>query len=174
MNSIEITNSKFPETDKANVAKQRAPIASTVAHLQQRFPNVLDYESRDSADLAVNASLLADRFGDNELAAFVPLASHIVIADFSRTAITDKSATIFESMKTLRVLRLMHARIGDGTVQAVTGLDQLESLNVFDTPVTPAVLPKVAAMPHLKHFYAGQTGISSASIPPALKDKVVF
>ncbi len=165
---------KFPEIDKAEVAKQRAGIASTVAHLQQRFPNVLDYESRDSADLALNASIMAEHFGDGDLEAFAPLASHVAIADFSRTAITDKSAAILGSMKSLRELRLMHTTIGDPTVEAVAGLDRLESVSVFDTRVTPAVLPKVESMRHLKHFYVAQTGISAASISPALKDKVVF
>ena len=165
---------KFPEINNVEVAKQRAAITSTVAQLQKRFPNVLDYESRDSADLVVNASLMADRFGDGELAAFAPLASHVAIADFSRTAITDKSAAIIESMKDLRELRLMHTKIGDPTVEAVAGLDRLESVSVFDTRVTPAVLPKVESMPHLKHFYVAKTAISAASIPSALKDKVVF
>ena len=68
----------------------------------------------------------------------------------------------------------MHTTIGDPTVEAVAGLDRLESVSVFDTPVTPAVLPKVESMRYLKHFYAGQTGISAASISPALKGKVVF
>jgi uncharacterized membrane protein len=165
---------KFPEIDKAAVAKQRAAIASTVAQLQQRFPNVLDYESRDSAYLVVNSSIMAEHFGDGELEACAPLASHIAIADFSRTAITDKSAAILGSMKSLRELRLMHTTIGDPTVEAVAGLDRLESVSVFDTRVTPVVLPKVESMPHLKHFYVAQTGISAASISPALKDKVVF
>lgn len=165
---------KFPEMNPVEVAKQRAAIASIVVQLQQQFPGVLDYESRDSADLAINGSLLADRFGDNELAAFAPVASQIVIADFSRTAITDKSAAIIGSMKSLRELRLMHTKIGNGTVEAVAGLNQLESLSVFDTRVTAAALPKLAAMPRLKRIYAGQSSISAASIPADMKDKVVF
>jgi uncharacterized membrane protein len=165
---------KFPEMNPAEIAKQRAEIAETLTQLQQRFPNVLDYESRDSADIAVNASLMGDRFGDHELAAFAPLAVHIVIADFSRTAITDKSTANLASMKRLRVLRLMHTKIGNNTVEGLAYLDQLESLSVFDTHVTQEVLPKVAAMSHLKSFYAGQTSISPASVPAALEDKVVF
>jgi hypothetical protein len=58
---------------------------------------------------------LGEKFEDDDLAALVPLSKHIVVADFSRTAITDRSAPIIGGMKRLRILRLMHTRIGDGT-----------------------------------------------------------
>ena len=164
----------FPEVNPSEVLKQRAELAPSFARLQAQFPGVLDYLSRDSADLTVNASLLGDKFGDKEMAAMAPLASHIVAADFSGTAITDKSSASLSGMKLLRSLRLMHTKIGDATVAGLVGLDQLESVSVFDTRVTPGVLPRIASMPHLKHFYAGETGISAGALPPALRDKVVF
>ena len=49
--------------------KQRAPLAAAVRQLQQRFPGVIDYESRSSADLEIDASLTGTRFGDAELGA---------------------------------------------------------------------------------------------------------
>ena len=49
----------FPEIDPAAVTQLRAPLAPEVAQLKQRFPDVLDYESRGSADLVVNVSLWA-------------------------------------------------------------------------------------------------------------------
>ena len=166
---------KFPEGDPMELSRQRAGFAPLMSQLQQRFPHVLDYESRDSAALALNASLMADKFGDAELAAFAPLALHIVIADFSRTAISDKSAGIIGSMKHLHTLRLMHTKIGNGLIGGLSGLDQLESLSVFDTKVTAAALPRLASLPHLMHAYIGQTGISPASqIPDSLRDKVQF
>ena len=163
------------DVDFSEVSKRREEIASALATLQQRFPNVLDYESRSSADLVVNASLLRDKFTDDDLRALAPVASHIVVADFSRTAITDKSAPIIAGMKRLRVLRLMHTRIGDRTMQPLASLDQLVSLSVFDTAVTPAALPLVARMSRLQRFYAGQTTISAHdAIPDGLKTKMVF
>ena len=185
LDSIPYTPSGLPATarrqvtienvDPSAVAKRRAEIATAVAALQQRYPNMLDYESRASADLVVNASLRGDRFSDDDLTALAAVASHIVVADFSRTAITDKSAPRIAAMKKLRVLRLMHTHISDRTVQSLAGLDQLVSLSVFDTAVTPAALPIVARIPGLQHFYAGQTTISSRdAIPDELKTKVVF
>ena len=167
------TEITFEKIDPSEVTKRRADIASTLATLQRRFPNVLDYESRASADLVLNALVMGDRFKDEDLNALAPLSEHIVVADFSRTAITDHSAPILAGMKRLRVLRLMHTRIGDPTVQSLSGLDQLQSLSIFDTAVTAGAVPVLARLPGLRHVYAGQTAITAAG-SAALKDKIVF
>jgi hypothetical protein len=165
----------FEEIDTAAVTKLRAAISPAVAQLQKRFPNILEYESRGSANLYLNASILGPKFGDSDLAALVPLAEHITVADFSRTAITDRSAAGIAAMKRLRVLRLMHTRISDAAVQALGSLDQLEALNVFDTRLTPAALPTIARLPKLAHCYAGQTAIPTGmALPKDLKGKVIF
>ncbi len=165
----------FDEVDLEAVAKQRESLAAVVTQLQQRFPRLLDYQSRSSADLVINASLLGLKFGDNELAALAPLSERIVGADLSNTAITDRSAGALSTMKHLRELRLMHTKISDATVQALGGLDQLESLSLFDTPVTSANLPVVARLPKLRHVYVAGTRISpDATLPPEIKSKIVF
>lgn len=163
----------FDKIDFAEVSKHRAEIASTLATLKQRLPNVLDYESRGSADLVVSALVMGDKFKDDDLEALAPLSKHIVVADFSRTAITDRSAPTIAGMKRLRVLRLMHTRIGDLMLESLTGLDQLESLSVFDTAVTPASVPALLRLPNLRRLYAGQTAISATG-SNVLKDKLVF
>jgi uncharacterized membrane protein len=165
----------FEEIDALAVAKQRAQLAPEVARLQAKFPNVLEYESRGSADLALNASLLGPKFGDGDLAALTPIAERITVADFSRTAITDRSVTLLARMKRLRILRLTHTRITDALVQGLGGLDQLESMNIFDTQVTSAVLPALSMLPKLAHCYVGQTEIPvRVSVPRALTGKLVF
>jgi uncharacterized membrane protein len=165
----------FEEIDPAIVAKQRAALAPMVAQLQQQLPNIFDYQSRGSADIVVNAAWMGAKFGDNELAALAPLRDRIVMADFSSTAITDKSAGAIAAMKHLRTLRLMHTTITDATVQALGPLEQLQSLDVFATPVTPAALPALAHLPKLKHIYAGETKIfTAASVPQEIGDKLVF
>ena len=165
----------FEQIDAAAVTKLRAGVAATVAQLQKRFPNILDYESRGSAHLLLNASILGPKFGDKDLAALAPLAEHITVADFSHTAITDGSAGAIAAMKRLRVLRLMHTRISDTTVLGLDNLDQLESLSVFGTPVTAAALPAIARLPKLAHCYAGQTAIPTGiSVPQGLIGKLVF
>ena len=143
-----------------------------VAQLQKRFPDVLEYESRGSAELVVNVSLMGAKFGDEDMAALKPLAEQIVIADFSGTAVTDRSAASIAAMKRLRVLRLMRTKITDATMQALGGLDQLESLNVFGTAVTPAALQVAAHLPKLRHLYAGETKIpADVQVSEALREQ---
>jgi uncharacterized membrane protein len=169
------TEVTFEKPDMAKVARGRAEIASPLATLQQRFPDVADYESRDSADLVLNASLLGSGFKDNDLKAFAPVAGHIVVADFSRTGITDASAPFIADMKRLRVLRLNHTRVSDGTVQSLARLDQLSSLSIFDTAVTSAALPTIEAMHSLRICYAGQTAIATRHpVPQGITAKLVF
>jgi uncharacterized membrane protein len=172
---LPVAEVSFEEIDAAAVTKMRAGIEPSLVQLQKRFPNILEYESRGSANLILNASVLGPKFGDSDLEVLAPLAEHITVADFSRTAISDRSATAIAAMKRLRVLRLMHTRITDTTLQSLGTLDQLESLNVFDTPVTSASLPTIAKLPKLAHFYAGQTTIPTGiAIPQALAGKLVF
>jgi hypothetical protein len=48
---------------------------------------------------------------DTDLEALAPVAEHIVVADFSRTAVTDRAAPAIARMKHLRVLRLAETKI---------------------------------------------------------------
>jgi len=166
---------EFEAIDAAAVAKLRSAIAPAVAQLQKQFPNILDYDSRNSADLRLNASILGSKFGDRDLEAFAPVAEHVIVADLSRTAITDHSAAVIGAMKRLRVLRIMDTGLTDATLLRLETLNQLESLDVYGTPITPAVLPAIAKLPKLSHFYAGQTGIPPGkSVPGDLAGKLVF
>jgi uncharacterized membrane protein len=163
------------EIDPVAVAKLRAPLADTVAQLQKRFPDVLEYESRGSADLVIDVSLAGAKFGDEDLSSLKPLYEQIVSADFSGTAVTDRSASSIAAMKRLRVLRLMRTKITDATVEALEGLPQLESLNVFGTEITPAALQVVTHLPRLRHFYAGETKIpADIQVSEALRAKLSF
>jgi len=173
--STAVAEVSFEEFDPVAIAKQRADLAPIVAQLQQRFPAALDYESRGSADLVINASLMGSKFGDNDLAALAPVSERIVIADFSGTSITDRSSGALGAMKRLRTLRLMHTKITDATVQALTPLSQLESLNLFDTPVTPAALTAIGHLPKLRHLYARETKISpDVPMSEDMKQKIIF
>jgi mono/diheme cytochrome c family protein/uncharacterized membrane protein len=165
----------FPEINPAAVEKARLPLATVVAQLQKRYPGVLQYDSRGSANLTVDASLMAMKFGDDDLAALQPVSGQIVVGDFSGTAITDKSAAGLAAMKQVRVLRLMHTKITDGSVTALGGLNQLVSLSVFDTAVTPACLNVIERLGKLQHFYAGETKITAdTQVAEGLKSKIIF
>jgi hypothetical protein len=170
-----VPNVNFEEIDPAAVEQKRAGIAMVVTQLRKKYSNSLDYESRGSAELAVNASLLGSKFGDEDMAALMQISDHIVVADFSGTAITDRSSSALAAMKHLRSLRLAHTHITDGTLQALTPLSQLESLNLFDTRVSSASLPALARLPKLQHIYVRQTGIKpDASTSPEMKEKLVL
>src|ERR1700730_2619973 len=131
---------KFAEINEVAVKKARAPLAVVVRKLQSRYPNVIAYESRGSADLQVNASLTNSSFGDADLSALGPLSDHIVWADLSGTGVTDASATVLATMQQLRVLRLMNTKITDATVHALVGLNKLRSLTVVGTAVSVSSL----------------------------------
>ena len=124
---------KIPENDPAAVRQQRAPLAAAVAQLQARFPGVIMYESRSSADLEVDASLKGASFGDPDLAALMPLKARITRADFSGTAITDASAPMLAGMTALTRLRLARTAITDRTIEALVGLKSLKSISLVDT-----------------------------------------
>jgi uncharacterized membrane protein len=170
-----IAEVSFPEIDPNAVAKERAASAPIVSQIQLRLPNIVDYRSRTSAEVVVNASWRGSKFGDNDLAALAALSEWIVAADFSGTGITDRSARAIAGMKKLRQLRLAHTAITDNTIQELGSLDQLESLSVFDTRVTASSLATFARLSKLQHIYAGETKIPHGSaIPAQVKDKLVY
>jgi mono/diheme cytochrome c family protein len=135
-----ITPVIIPVIDPALIARQRAPLADAVNRLQQEFPGLIQYESRDSANLEVDAARWGVRFGDGQLAMLQPLGARIVAADLSGTAITDKSGQALAAMTGLRRLRLADTRITDATVRALAQLPQLHSLTVTRTQVSDGAL----------------------------------
>jgi len=166
---------EFEEIDPATVEKERSALAPIVSQIQQRLPNIVDYRSRASADVVISASWRGPQFGDAELGALAPLRDRIVAADFSNTAITDRSASVLAAMKNLRQLRLTNTKVTDATIEELKSLQELESLGIFGTRVTPSALPVIAQLPKLRHIYAGATKISaSADVPASLKGKLVF
>ena len=112
------------DVDPRALAAVRAPVASALQALQERFPGVIAYESRGSARLELDASLLGHSFGDQELAAFAPLRDFIVRADVSGTAIGEPSADAIGAMKNLRVLRMMDVHPGPALGARVQALRQ--------------------------------------------------
>jgi len=131
---------KIPESDPAAVQKQRAPLAAAVTKLQARFPGVIIYESRISADLEVDASLKGAAFGDADLAALMPLKTRITRADFSGTSITDASAPALAAMTALTRLRLARTQVTNKTIESLAGLKALKSVSLVDTKVSDAAL----------------------------------
>lgn len=126
----------LPELDEAAVLNARAGLARQVEEWQRRFPTVLAYESRGSADLQLNAALLGPAFDDAVLETLEPFRNRIVWADLSNTAITDKSAASISRWIQLRTLRLANTRMGDATVRALRRLGALQVVTITGTAVS--------------------------------------
>jgi hypothetical protein len=136
---------KLPEFDPQAVQKQRAPLASALKQLQTRYSGVIEYESRSSADLQVNAALKGPSFGDADLAALAPLKARIMWADLSGTAVTDASAPLLAAMPSLRMLRLTNTKVTDATIQALAQAKALRSLTVAGTAASDKGLAPLRA-----------------------------
>jgi mono/diheme cytochrome c family protein len=166
---------ELPEYDPSIADKARSTHAVDVTALQRRYPGLLQYESRTSAMLSLNASLAGQTFGDSDLALFKPVLEQITTADFSGTSISDRSSDLIASMENLSLLRLAHTRITDDGVKRLHDLAHLQSINLLGTQVTPAMLGAIASMPKMEHLYVANTRITSASAnTPILKQKLIF
>jgi len=165
----------FPDLDPAALVRERTAVAPILSRAQLRLPNIVQYESRTSADLVINASWLGSKFGDDELAELASLSPFVVAADFSGTAITDRSVRIIAAMKKLHHLRLAHTAITDSTIAGLGTLGQLESLSVFDTRVTESSLPVFTRLAKLRKVYAGGTRIPyDVAAPSQVREKLIF
>jgi hypothetical protein len=163
------------EIDYAAVARLRSGLAAAVARLQAKYPNVITYESRQSADLCLNAAPLRGKFGDEDLAGLAPLYGRIVWADLSGTAVTDGSALGIGAMKGLRVLKLASTAVTDSFVPALASLKQLDTLNIYDTSVTPAAMSGLERLHAIRRIYVASTKIpADTPIPEAFRGKLIF
>lgn len=156
------------EYDPAEVERRRAPLAGTVADLQQAFPGALSYESRTSTTLRFTAAGLGRDFGDAQLATLAALGDALVELDLSGTAVTDGVAPMFGSLPSLRVLRLGYTAVGDRTVAALVPLSKLEVLVLTGTQVTAASLPAMGKLTALKRLHAGEGSLAEAALAARL------
>lgn len=136
----------FPEIDVDAVAAARSDLANVVRDLQSRFVGVVTYESRGSADIHVNASLIGVQFSDSDLRAFRPIQKKIVALDLSRTSITDDSASLIAGMTNLRSLRLGDTNVTDTTIRSLTSLTGLQSISAFGADVSPEALASLRSV----------------------------
>ena len=124
---------KVAESDAAAVAQAREPLAQQVRALGERYPGVISYLSRSSAELTIDAQRLGASFGDDDLAQFASVATAVSRLDLSGTAITDAAAKTLAGFVRLESLRLNGTRIGDETLAALAEMRGLESLAVIET-----------------------------------------
>jgi len=146
-----------------------------VARLQAHYPGLITYESRQSADVCLDAATLGRKFGDKDLTALAPLRERVVWADLSGTAVTDRSASEIGAMKNLRVLKLESTAITDTGVLAFAPLTRLESLNLYNTSTSSQAMASFMRLKAIRRIYVASTKISAdAPCPASLRGKLVF
>jgi mono/diheme cytochrome c family protein/uncharacterized membrane protein len=115
----------------------------------------------DEPWLMASARTRVARFGDEQLAALVPLAPALRWLDLGETAVTDGGLAALRSMKNLRRLHLDRTTITDAGLAHVAGLTQLESLNLHGTSITDAGLVHLRALKRLRALYLWQTRVTA-------------
>ena len=124
--------------------------------------------------LAVNTRLVAERFGDEQLAKLAPLAAAIHRLDLGGTAVTDAGLAVLSEMKQLRQLRLDRTAISDEGLAKLPGLKRLESLNLHSTAVTDVGVAQLVELPKLRRLYVWQTAVTreaTAALAEALENR---
>lgn len=118
---------------------------------------ILPLAQNDPA-LTFNCVNVADKFGDAELAKFVPLSGRLAELNLSRSKVTDAGLASLAGMSNLKKLHLPNTAVSDAGIDALLGLSKLEYLNLFNTKITDAGLAKLEKLTNLKHLYVWQTG----------------
>jgi hypothetical protein len=144
----------------AEVEKLRAPLAATVAALQQKYPGALSYESRASAALHFTAAGLGRNFGDAELVELVSLAPQLERLNLAGAAITDRSAPVLAKFTALRVLQLGATEITDEFTPALASLAALERCSLNGTRITEHGLAPLKRLTALRALSLADTSIA--------------
>lgn len=161
--SLEVAQAAAPkEIDQDAVEEARKKGAAILRKLKEDYPGVVGYESRQSADLHLNATVMGSRFGDDDLERFSSLAGNIVWLDLTGTGISDRSARTLAKMTRLRTLRLGETDIGDETVAALADLGNLESLSLYRTRVTADSWEILEQLSSLENLYTNETALEES------------
>ncbi len=85
------------------------------------------------------------------------IAKNVIWLNASGLGLTEKDFDFLSDMNNLKKLRLERNPIGDDIVNRLTGLNQLESLNLNETKITRAGEEKLKKLPSLKRLYSWHT-----------------
>jgi hypothetical protein len=107
--------------------------------------------------LQVSARGSGPAFGDAQLEALLPIASHVLWMDLGGTALTDDGAALLARFPHLTRLQLDRTAITDAGLEGLRGLEHLESVNLYGTTVTDAGLAVLQSLVPLRVVYLWQT-----------------
>src|SRR5690606_23467820 len=119
--------------------------------------------SRLAADvdwLQVEARGKGRAFGDADVEALLPLASHITWMDLGGTSVTDAAAQTLAKFPHLTRLLLDRTAVSDAGLTAIATLPHLQSLNVYGTGITDEGLAALGAVASLETLYVAATAVT--------------
>jgi hypothetical protein len=119
---------KFAKLDKLKIKQARAPLAEKVLVLQQKYPHVLHYQARTSAQLILESFALRTGFDDQVLEEFASVKSALVELDISHTQVTDKSIDLILTMFELTHINLQGSQISSDKIELLTTLPKLQKV----------------------------------------------
>ncbi len=126
--------------------------------------------SRLAADvdwLQVEARGKGRAFGDADVEALLPLASHITWMDLGGTSVTDAAAQTLAKFPHLTRLLLDRTAVSDAGLTAIATLPHLQSLNVYGTGITDEGLAALGAVASLETLYVAATAVTEEGVRAA-------
>lgn len=112
--------------------------------------------------LTVTCAGRTDEVDDNAVRALLPIAGHIAELDLGRSKVADGAFEVIAKMPRLLRLDLRQTAVGNG-VTAVTACKELRSLNLFGTKVGDYGMAALTQLQHLQDVYVWQTEVSPAA-----------
>lgn len=137
-----------------------APDMAPVQALEKELGVAILPLAQNDPALSFNCVNVADKFGDNELAKFAPIAGRISEMNLGRSKVTDAGLASLTGMQNLKKLHLPNTAITDAGVDSLLALTNLEYLNLFNTKLTDAGLAKLEKLPKLKRLFVWQTAVT--------------
>lgn len=141
--------------------EQQARIDAALRRLQDRGV-VAQRIAADTMAVDVNASLLGNRFTDEDLLLLQDLAPVLVWLNLQRTAVTDQGLAALRGFGVLRRLSVANTAVGDGGIEALGVLPKLEVLNAYGSRLGDAGLRVLAGLPALRKVYAFDSKVTAA------------
>ena len=89
------------------------------------------------------------------------IAANVTWLDLSKSKLRDLP---LEAFVHLTQLKLNQSNANDAMLNQLSGLPNLQVLNLYGTPVSEAILPKLTELPRLERVYLSGTNISSEAI----------
>ena len=141
---------------EAEKSSKREALQTALDNLKkdEAFKTSLNYASQDSTDLEFTAVSLRKDLNDEKFAQLALVAESLTSVKLGSTSVSEEALSAeLPKMINLKKLDLGDTGCGDGVLDAVARLGNLEWLNLYGTQVTDAGLLKLKGLVGLKTIY---------------------